>query len=271
MDDAPAVTRDPAAGIIAWVLANPAVGAYEADRTYPGPRILKFDEHLDRLEASARREGLALGSDRSRFRAVLRDLTAQTLDLGGTGEESVRFLVRAPAARPGELEIVLEPFHPRPASSTTVASSARRWRGPVGSALEVKASAWMTVRTAFVLPAGTFEGLLFVSAHDEILEGATSNFTRCSMGPCGPPVRVSLAGIARQIVLEVAPAILPVRLEPVRRAELPRVSEAFLTSSSRAVLPIAEIDGHPIGGRGPSIDRLAAAYDAWVEAHLVPL
>ena len=44
---------DSAGGINAWAAAHPGAGVYEADRTYPGPRILKFDEHLDRLEVTA--------------------------------------------------------------------------------------------------------------------------------------------------------------------------------------------------------------------------
>ena len=50
----------------------------------------------------------------------------------------------------------------------------------------------------------------------------------------------------------------------MRRDELPRVDEAFITSVSREVLPVVRIDGRPVGdgGVGPRtraiMDGLAA-------------
>lgn len=289
----PDVEVDPAAGIVPWVLGHPAAGVYEVDRTYPGLRILEFDAHLDRLEASARREGMALAIDRPRLRAVLRGLVRRALgdeqDVGdeqALGDEatlgdgavlaseaelgSVRFLVRAPFGRPDELEIVIEPFRPPDPALYVSGVVCATMAGARRAHPEAKTSAWMTDRTAFALPTGTYEGLL-VSADDEILEGATSNFYAIVGGELRTAGAGVLPGIARRIVLAVAPGILPVRLEPVRRDELARVEEAFLTSSSRAVLPIAEIDGLAIGGRGPLTERIASAYDAWVETHLVLL
>ena len=283
------VERDPAVGVVPWVSENPAAGVYEADRTYPGPTILKFDEHLDRLEASARHEGLSIHVDRDRFRSVLRELTA--IALAGDSSTpptdplrstegsrpgpaarklSVRFLVRAPESRPGELELVLEPFRPPARELYEQGVACATMVGARRENPEAKTSAWINDRQAFVLPEGTYEGLL-VSERDEILEGAASNFYAVLGGELRTAERDVLLGIARQIVLDVAPGILPVRFEPIRRSDLPRVSEAFLTSSSRAVLPISAIDGTLLGGRGPMTGRIAEAYQEWVEAHLAPL
>jgi branched-chain amino acid aminotransferase len=314
------VETDTAPGVVPWVTKNPAAGVYEADRTYPGPRILKFDEHLDRLEASARREGLSLHVDRSRFRSVLRELSALALaedgvhvgngplrstvadpstggadagsrsapadplsDAGespppadgvfsdaGARQLSVRFLVRAPESRPGELELVLEPFRPPLPELYVQGVACATMIGARRENPEAKTSGWINVRQAFTLPAGTYEGLL-VSEQGEILEGAASNFYAIVDGELRTADRDVLLGIARQIVLDVAPGIVPVRLEPIRRSDLARVSEAFLTSSSRAVLPISSIDGTVLGGRGPVTGRIAEAYRAWVESHLAPL
>ena len=51
-----------------------------------------------------------------------------------------------------------------------------------------------------------------------------------------------LSGITRALVLEVAEAQMPVVRRAVHQDELPRVSEAFITSASRDVLPVVRID-----------------------------
>ena len=269
------VSIDPAGSIVAWATRHPERGVYEADRTYPGPRILAFDEHLDRLEASALGEGFPLQVDRERFRTVLRDLTARALTdipiaAGSPGTHSVRFLVRAPESRRGEIDIVIEPFQPPSAAQYEHGVACATMIGARREHPEAKTSSWMSDRQAFTLPEGTYEGLL-VSDDDRILEGATSNFYAVLDGELYTADRDVLLGIARQIVLEVAPDILPLRLQALRRSELPRVSEAFLTSSSRAVLPVSSIDGVVLGGRGVVTGRIASAYDAWVESHLARL
>jgi branched-subunit amino acid aminotransferase/4-amino-4-deoxychorismate lyase len=52
-------------------------------------------------------------------------------------------------------------------------------------------------------------------------------------------------------VVEVAERLVPVERRAVRRDELPRASEAFLTSVSREVMPVARIDDRPVGDGRP--------------------
>src|SRR5258708_9939270 len=82
-----------------------------------------------------------------------------------------------------------------------------------------------------------------------------------------------LHGIARRILLEVAPGVLPVQFDPIHLNEIDVLQEALLTSSGRGVVPIVEIDGRVIGTGKPGsyTRRLRAAYDAWADAHLDPI
>ena len=68
-------------------------------------------------------------------------------------------------------------------------------------------------------------------------------------------------------------AVLPVVLNPIHVDDLPKISEAMLTSSSRGTVPIVQIRGVVIGDGppGPVARALRTAYDAQVEQELEPL
>jgi branched-subunit amino acid aminotransferase/4-amino-4-deoxychorismate lyase len=59
---------------------------------------------------------------------------------------------------------------------------------------------------------------------------------------------------------------MPVERRAVRREELPRADEAFITSVSREVLPVVRIDDRPVGdGRvGPRTRAIMAGLAALV-------
>ena len=69
-------------------------------------------------------------------------------------------------------------------------------------------------------------------------------------------VRGCLAGVTRELVLELTDATEA----PVPMSRLAEVSEAFLTSSTRDIHPIALLDGRPLPAPGP---HTAAALAAW--------
>ena len=120
---------------------------------------------------------------------------------------------------------------------------------------------------------GIFEALLVKDGN--ILEGMTSNFFYV-LGRDGTSPHVCTAstdilfGITRETVIDIARGMgLEVMYEPLKRDQLGTVSEAFITSSSRGVVPVVQIDGVTIGQGSPgSITRqLSAAYEAYVQAN----
>ena len=84
------------------------------------------------------------------------------------------------------------------------------------------------------------------------------------------PADVVLPGISRQIVLEISQPILPYVIKPPNITELELLQEAFITSASRGIVPVVEIDLFRLGNGtpGPLTRRLRAAYEEWVAAHL---
>ncbi len=116
---------------------------------------------------------------------------------------------------------------------------------------------------------GIFEALLVKDG--EILEGMTSNFFYVSRD--GIPTYLGTAqdgillGVTRQIVIEIAQNNrLEVKYQPLKRDQLSAAQEAFITSSSRGIVPVVQIDSVIIGqGRpGPITKKLSAIYDVYV-------
>jgi branched-chain amino acid aminotransferase len=245
---------------------EPADGVYTAASTFNTFQVLKLDAHLDRLEDSARREQIPLTLNRQQLRAGLREMIAES------GFGSVRYRITVPRSA-NELILTIEPFQPPSAEvyeqgvrCVTLPEDARR-EHPAS-----KTTDWVHERERFVLPPGIYTGLLLNAAGD-ILEGMSSNFYAVLDGELRTAGIEVLPGISQQIVFTVAPEVLPVRKEAVNRRDLSRLSEAFVTSSSRGIMPVVEIDGIRIGAGvpGPQTRALRQIYAAWVEKHLEDL
>jgi branched-chain amino acid aminotransferase len=100
------------------------------------------------------------------------------------------------------------------------------------------------------LPPRAHEGLL-VGEDGSLLEGLSSNFFAVRDGRLYTEETRALPGVTRSLVLELALGILPVSTTAVRLADLPSVSECFVTSVSRGILPVVSIDGQTVGAGSP--------------------
>jgi len=213
-------------------------GAYTTLRTYGGRRVVRLLQHLRRLEESSALQGqpgrIDPGAARHALAAVL-DATAY--------EESRLRLTFAPP----RLFVAAEPFSPLPArlyeeGVSCVTLDVRRENPHAKDTRFIAAAQSAYAR----LPRGVEEGLL-VGDDGTILEGLSSNFFAVREGRLWTEEERALMGVTRSLVLEVAGTLMPVERRGIRREELPRVDEAFLTSVSREILPVTGVDGRPVG------------------------
>ena len=112
---------------------------------------------------------------------------------------------------------------------------------------------------------GIFEALLVKNGR--ILEGMTSNFFYVRNYILHTAQRDILLGVTRRTVVRVARGEgLGVRYKSLKLDQLPTVKEAFLTSSTRGVVPIIQIDTDAVGegGVGSVTKMLISAYDNYV-------
>jgi branched-chain amino acid aminotransferase len=92
------------------------------------------------------------------------------------------------------------------------------------------------------LPTGVEEALM-VDEAGRILEGLTSNFFAVKGDIIWTNEEGVLSGITRSLVLDEAVRIeLPVNFRSIKITEIPDLEEAFITSSSRGILPVKQID-----------------------------
>ncbi len=242
-------------------------GIYTTARTYDATNVVMLDAHLDRLEESATLESIPFQLDRASLRGALRD----TLAAGGY--ENARFRITISRDNPNQILLAAEPLKGVPAEILTkgaeVATLCITRPNP-----RAKSNAWIGLRTEATksLPEHIYEGIV-CNSRDELLEGFSSNFYAIKDEKLWTAGDHVLFGITRKIILDVAHDLLPFHLHPVTIEDLPSMQEAFLTSSSRGVVPIVNIDGFVIGeGKpGPYTLEFTRRYNSWVQENSEPI
>lgn len=247
---------------------EPRDGVYTVANTFETFKVLKLDAHLDRLENSARLASIDLKLERTRLRVALRTMISEA------GYGDVRYRVTVPKDMPNRLILSIEPFKPLAPEIYTQGVKVVTSPGSARHDPAAKTTDWMHDRKAIdaALPQGTYTALL-LSRSGDILEGVSSNFYAVLNDELRTAGEGVLPGIAQQVVFTVAPAVVTVIRQAVNVRDLPTLQEAFITSSSRGIVPVVEIDHQPIGSGVPGVKTkaLRVAYNEWVSAHLEEL
>jgi branched-chain amino acid aminotransferase len=245
------------------------LGVYSALRTFGHERFLGLERHFERTDRSLE----LLGSRERLPRERLARAIASSVRAYPAREAFVRFdLLTAPARKFDSEErclLALSPLVPVPEAflehGVTVQRSPLRRARPL-----IKVARFVVERRPY--PLGTREAYehLILDESGRILEGTSSNFLAIRNGRlhlCGDE---ALQGITQHFVAELAGALgLECVRDPVALSELPTLDEAFLTGSTRGIVPVAAVETQPIGNGsvGPWTRRLRSAYDEYARAH----
>ena len=216
---------------------------YENLRTY-GHMPFLFARHLTRLRRSAEFLEIPVAvSDRE----ITARLRATQEACGITGEHSLRVILTAgPQGGEPSLIILVRPLPPLPVDPERdgVGVLLSDWirAAPGGLPADVKTHNLLGARLAVreAEGAGAHEAVIQGSSGD-LTEGATSNLFLVEDGVIRtPPLEDGLLpGITRGLVLEVLQELdIPFEESPLAPDRITGAAEAFLTSSSREVLPV---------------------------------
>lgn len=222
-------------------------GAYTTLRTYQKEFALHFSAHLARLEETARITNRQISLDGESIRKNLRIALSET----SWKECRMRLTINLNACDQ-EIFLLLEELHiPTPTQykkGVRIDVIRMQRENP-----RAKLSDFLSTAGALRLKGSKNAYELLMSSQDgNLLEGLSSNFFAVQerlLRTAGTDV---LEGITRTIILNIAQKIgLPVSFDTVRENEIANLQEAFITSSSRGILPVVQINENLIGDGRP--------------------
>ena len=248
-------------------------GVYETLRTYNGEPFL-FDRHMRRFRASAGMLALPVPLTNDQIAERFRE-TVGVAGLGtpGGGEAYIRILLTrgvgdlsydlAATPTPSVVVIVKPHLEPPPEvfeRGVTVALVPIVRNHPESVSPLIKSNNLLNSALAMqeAVRRGAFEGLMR-NYRGELAECSTANIFIVTGGAAlTPPLDAGLLpGITREFLFEVgAEAGIAVRERTLRDGDLFGADEAFLSSTTREIVPIVRVDNRVVGtGRPGPITR----------------
>jgi len=243
--------------------------AFEALRTYDR-RPFHLKEHLERLYRSAAVIDLEIPYTREEIADVVRELIARN----AYRHASVRLLVTGGESEDGviavgrpRLIVMISPLGERDmqrfARGYFLITTRLQRESP-----EAKTSNYTAAVRALKQAARRgADDALFVSAQGHVQEATRSNFFIFRGDTLVTPREEILLGITRNVVLELARGRFPIEERPILLEELAQADEAFVTSSSKEIVPVVRIDEQVIGNGvpGPRTTELEQRFIEMVE------
>ena len=243
-------------------------GVFEGIRCYEtarGPAIFRHIDHLDRLERSAKLYYMDMPYTREQLRAATHELIARN---------EMRSCYIRPIAFRGYGQMGLNPLD----APVEVVIATWEWGAYLGEkgkteGIRAKISSWERISPRSLIPhakasgqylnsvlakieslkAGYDEAIL-LDDHGHVCEGSGENIYVIRDGVLVTPPQTAsiLDGISRRAVLQIARDLgYPTLERDIARAELYLADEVFLTGTAAELVPVCEVDDHPIGNGRP--------------------
>ncbi len=264
-------------------------GAFDMTRTFHS-RIFKLDEHLERFYRTLRALRLDPTMPRERMAEISREVTERNLHLLDAGEDywvgqritrgvhkakgdnwdhygptviieclPIPLAARAHLYRDG-IQVVTPSVRRAPPEVLTPRAKSHNYLNLVMADLEVHAQnpdAWA----------------ILLDVNGNLCEGLGSNIFLVRDGELlTPREKYVLPGVSRQTVIELAAKLgIPFREADLDLYDAYNADEAFITSTSLCICPVASINGvaTEAGPYGPVTQRLIDAYVELVDCDFV--
>lgn len=223
--------------------------AFEALRTY-NRRPFHLDKHLTRLYRSAELIELEIPWSRESLAAIIREV----IERNTYKHAAIRILVTG-----GESEdSILPTRNPTLAVLITALGERDMERFAQGYRLittrlqrtepDAKTTNYLVaIRALKEAARRNASDALYVDEQGHVLEATRSNFFIFRGDTLITPGAGVLKGITRNVVLDLAMERFPIEERPILLDELALADEAFITSSSKEIMPVVQIDELKIG------------------------
>lgn len=244
-------------------------GVYEVIPAYGG-KLFRLDEHLQRLQNSLAAVRIPNPLSKDGWHTMLNELVVQN-----TGDDQSVYLQVTRGAAQRDHAMPDDPVPTVFAMSNPLHPVSQEIREHGIAAISLDDIRWQRchIKAISLLPNILLrQEALDQNAAEAILirdglatEGAASNLFIVKDGtlttpPTGPFL---LPGITRDLILELAAANdIPHQEKDIRQAELQSADEIWLTSSTKEILPVTQLDGKAVasGQPGPLHRRMLALY-----------
>lgn len=219
-------------------------GVFDFLRTYNGVPF-KLTEHIQRLQNSAKLIGLSLPWST----AEIEEITQNTLTHNHLPEANIRIVVTGgasadfitPLGQPSLMVIVtpvseypqeyyeqgikvitvpIERFIPKAKSLNYISAIGALQQAKQTNAVEA----------------------LYMNSQGDVLEGTTTNFFIFRGSQLITPKEGILNGITRDVILELAKDKFEIVEQSIAYSQLNHCDEAFITSSTKEIMPVVQID-----------------------------
>ncbi|HEY2056383.1 MAG TPA: branched-chain amino acid transaminase [Solirubrobacterales bacterium] len=247
------------------------IRAYETDR---GPAVFRLPEHMDRLHKSAGLYYLEIPYSAEELRVATKELIARNglascyirpLAFRGYGEMGL-YANSAPV----DVIIAVWPWGAYLGDESAgkgIRAKVSSWRrnSPGGAIPHAKASgSYLNSILAKTESANAgYDEAILLDERGFVSEGSGENIFVVREGEIlTPPHTASiLDGINRKSVIQIARDLGYTVIErDIARAELYLAEEVFLTGTAAEMVPVREIDDHPIGGPGEITRHIQAKF-----------
>jgi D-alanine transaminase len=244
-------------------------GVYELVPVYS--RIpFRLDEHMTRLERSLSETGIRNPYSRAQWRDIIFKLIdSQSFDDQGVYFQVTRGVAKRDHAFPKNVEptvfmmsnpLVNPPREQVEKGGRAVSAQDQRWLRCDIKSISLIGNCLLRELSA---ESGSAETILFRDGN--LTEASASNVFIVKQGRIQSPPKgnLILPGITYDVVAELARANgLPLEFRQIPEAEVRAADEIWVTSSSKEVFPIVELDGSRVGdGRpGPVFHRMYQLY-----------
>ena len=248
------------------------VRAYETDQ---GPAVFRHQDHLDRLEASAKLYYMDLPFSKEQLRGATHELIARN---------GLRSCYIRPIVFRGYGPMGLDPED----NPIQVAIAVWEWGAYLGEqgkrdGIRAKVSSWRRISPQSLIPhakaggqylnsvlakieskrAGYQEAIL-LDDKGHVCEGSGENVFVVKDGVLATPGQTAsiLDGISRKSIIEIAEDLgYEVEERDVARAELTLSDELFLVGTAAELTPVREVDDIELGPPGEITRRIQQVFD----------
>ena len=254
-------------------------GLFEGIRIRAG-RIFRLDDHLRRFAGGARALGLELPYGLEEIGKIV----LETARAFGQSQAYVRLVCtrgQGPLGVDPTLcvqpqlfcivsSLTLYPAEKQASGIDLITSSVRR---PALDALDPQIKSLNYLNSVMAKREARLRGAdeaLILNAQGRVAEAAVANLfvVRGRRVLTPPTTEGALPGITRRSVLEIASELeIATEEAALGRSELFTADEVFMTGSGAGIVPVARLDGQPIGNGAlrPITDRIVAAFPEFAE------